>query len=362
MEYAVNKKDNGIKAMRALMTIVFLCFVYFFVHDYQNEILIVSQHILSGGKTHYQQTIGTLLFLAVLWLIQVGVVRLSRVTRRAYWLTFVPSLALLAAISGLRIGEGGSYSWGPWPWLLPVTLLVDAWLLWVARQLQPYEGEVDSKRILTPVLWQNLLAMLLMTLAVCGMCAASRLAHYQAKMEWLISQGNYKEALEVGSNSLETDTTLTMLRVYALAQEGQLGDALFSYPLAGGSESMSPDCRNVHLLLLDKRLLRRQISKPKVNREYKLCAQLLDRNIDGFVSLLSKDYASVRSFPRYYKEALYLYNHLRSHPLICYKDNVLDADFGDYHALARNYPSSVERKNALHDYFGNTYWFYYQYR
>ena len=65
--------------------------------------------------------------------------------------------------------------------------------------------------------------------------------------------------------------------------------------------------------------------------------------------------------PRHYKEALVLYAHRRTVPVIVYKDGVMDADFQDYQALEHKYTNPIEKQTALHDTYGNTYWYYYQY-
>jgi hypothetical protein len=39
----------------------------------------------------------------------------------------------------------------------------------------------------------------------------------------------------------------------------------------------------------------------------------------------------------------------------------MDADFADYQTLERKYKNITERKNAIKETFGTTYWYYWQY-
>lgn len=49
---------NGTVAVKAISAVLFLVFVFCYLYFYQADILAVSQHVLSGGKTSYEPTIG----------------------------------------------------------------------------------------------------------------------------------------------------------------------------------------------------------------------------------------------------------------------------------------------------------------
>ena len=129
LEYAMSNKNNGNRLIKVACTIVFLLFSFCYVNYYQDDVLLISQHILSGGQTHYVKSIGSPLIVAVLWLLQIVACRLSGVNKRAYWLTFMPSFVLLAAITDVRCISVTDCSWGPWCWLLPVMWLLAGLLL-----------------------------------------------------------------------------------------------------------------------------------------------------------------------------------------------------------------------------------------
>lgn len=96
--------------------------------------------------------------------------------------------------------------------------------------------------------------------------------------------------------------------------------------------------------------------------DYMLTKFLLDKDIDGFAKRIRKCYQLDSAYvPKHFREALVLYTHMRGNPSVVYHDNVMDADFQDYQALAKSFADSVMRANALRDTYGNTYWYYYQY-
>ena len=64
----------------------------------------------------------------------------------------------------------------------------------------------------------------------------------------------------MGEKSDDADSSLTMLRVYALSRSKQLGDRLFEYPLAGGSDALLPDDQNVRCLFFPESNILRNLS------------------------------------------------------------------------------------------------------
>ena len=93
--------------------------------------------------------------------------------------------------------------------------------------------------------------------------------------------------------------------------------------------------------------------------DYLLCGYLLQGKLDAFAHAIGRYYAITASLPKHYREALVLYNHLRSAPFVLYHDNVVDADFADFQTIMHNNPDPKKQLTALRDTFGNTYWMYY---
>ncbi len=161
---------------------------------------------------------------------------------------------------------------------------------------------------------------------------------YASRMEKLMAKGDYQAALEVGDESDKTNRRLMQLRIEALAHEHLLGERLFSYPIVGRGSSLV-----------------------KKGGDYALCGYLIDKRLDQFVELLPKYYTIDSRLPRYYREALIQYNHLRSHPKVAYHDNVLDTDYLDMQEIERKHKDMSARQMAVFRHYEGTYWYYYEY-
>ena len=187
-------------------------------------------------------------------------------------------------------------------------------------------------------LWQVTLTMAVLIFIIGIATDTTDVSRYASRMERLIAKGDYQGALEVGKSSDKTDHRLMMLRVEALAHEHELGERLFAYPIKGRSRKMASR-----------------------GGDYALCAYLIDKQLDQFVELLPKYYKVDDKLPRYYREALIQYNHLRSQPKIIYHDNVLETDYQDMQELERQYPNKKARQVAVFRQYEGTYWYYYAY-
>ena len=147
-----------------------------------------------------------------------------------------------------------------------------------------------------------------------------------------------------------------MLRIACLYRTGELGSRLFSYPLVGGSQSMYINGTSVKALMWQAPVwmygtspwMKKHRLKYRLSKEYELCALLLDKKLDEFVRKLVK-YHELTKLPTHYKEAILLYCHLRTHPIVEFHDNVMDADFSDYQSMERKYSNPVERQSVLRD-------------
>ncbi len=159
-------------------------------------------------------------------------------------------------------------------------------------------GKPHSSGWLSKYMWLNLFQMVAMIVVMSFVASNDRLFHERMKMERLMKQKNYAEALKVGRKSLQTDSSLTMLRIACLHHTGELADKLFSYPLVGGSKAMLPDSVTVKSLMWrSHRWMHEPTDSMKMQHlvyrkpeDYKLCALLLDKKLDQFVVALCKHY------------------------------------------------------------------------
>lgn len=362
----MKKKRNSTLKVRLVCAIVFILFSYLYLSCYQADLLAMAQHVLSGGLTVYSYTWAPIVATIVLYLLQLGVYGLTHVTKRFHGLTYFPSMLVLALITDIPADMDKSQSLGVWAWLIPLLLLLYVGVMAVIKQLEPYEPEVHAHHWLSRWSWFSLFQQVVMMLLVVLVSNGNQVFHARMKMERLMVEGKYQDALHVGKELLETDSSLTMLRVACLHRTDKMGDRLFAYPLVGGSKAMIPDSVTVKALVWKspRWMHPAWIGKRgyKIPVDYRLCGMLLDKNLDKFVVEVQNKYnVTSSSLPRHYKEALMLYTHRRANPKLIYRNPVMEADFQDYQALEHKYANPAEKQAALRDTYGNTYWYYYQY-
>lgn len=375
------QRKDGTLAMRILCAVFFLIFTTLYLFRYQPDILAVTQHVLSGGATHYNSVIGTVLITLVLWLLQLAIYGWTGLSHRAHALTYLPSLLLLAVLTDISPNlTVGSYL-GCWVWLFPLLLIVYAGVVWIFRQLEPMEPTPFSVGVFSRVTWINMLLMCVMALIVCSIGCSDTVFHCRMRMESYMLRGDYKVAVNVGKDLERTDSSLTMLRILALSKTGSLPERLFEFPLTGGSRAMLPNRSSVRLLMLPEDsvystfgvVLKEKLSpmtylryvnkSPKyasrVSRDWQLCGFLLDRNLDAFVRTLPCYYDIRKPLPKAYREALILYNHLRKKPRVLYKESVMDADYDDFKKAFYSSDNLWTRRANVKGNFGKSYWYYY---
>ena len=371
---------NSTKVIRLSCAILFIVFTFVYLYYYQADILAVAQHILSSGRTQYDRKIGAVLITIVLYLLHIGIASVIKTGKIGYSLTFFPSLLVLAFITDIGTKSTNQICFGVSGWVFLLLSVVYGMLLWAYSRLKTL-SESSSNILFNRFVWSDFLMMFLMFFMVGTVSSHNEVFHYRAHMEQSLLDNGYNEALATGRNTLQTDFSLTMLRVFALSKKGTLGEYLFEYPLIGGSKAMLP-YNNVGTFMLPEAMIYRNVGvvlkqklspleyleyiekhhlAKKAAADYLLCGYLLDKKLDAFVNNISKYYDIKGSLPKHYREALILYTHLRSNPKIVYHSNVMDTDFQDFQDLNRKYPKRAERVNAVRDIYGKTYWYYYLY-
>lgn len=385
MNYNHPVKNKGTITLRVMCAVVFVLFSFAWLYFFQGDVMAVAQHVLSNGLTSYGRLLGAVLITAVLVLLQLAVCALTGLRKRFHALTYLPSMLMLALLSDLS--QSFTPEWGiAFRWWIPLVVLI-AWggLVMVARRIQTVEDD-RSFHLLSRPMWVNMLIMSLLMMGVAGIGNTNAVFHYRAQAENLLENDNFDGALRVGVKSLETDGSLQMLRMYALARKDSLGECLFNYPMAVGSRGMLPTDGSSEFLIYPADSLYRFLGARPANRmkpmryvelvlerdtlpdksasavaDYLLCGYLLDRQLDQFAQEIGNYYEVDEHLPRNYREALILYTHLRSNPVLVYHDAVMDENYENLLELEQAYPDEAERKGKVAKMYGKTYWYYYKY-
>lgn len=371
---------------RVVCTFVFTLFTFFYLYYFQADLLTVMQHVFSKGQTHYEHFIGAVLITVVLVLVQIGVVNMVRRTGVMWALTFFPSALCLTVLTDARLQPiDGLIGFGSWIYVAPALLVLYGLALWGCYASGLTKNVAEQMKGCARQLWVNMLVLFAIILIVCFGGNTNRTYHARIHAEQCLAENDADGALDVMKSVSCSDENLTMLTAYALSRKNVLAENLFEYRLKGGSHVLMPDGRAIKFEILPDssfyarlggwyvqrmstmKYLDYQRRHNRMNRmavDYLLCGYLMDGNLDAFAANIGKYYTVNDSvqLPKHYREALTLYTHLHSAPRIIYKNNVMDADFQDYQKLENSVADNVEKRNALRDTYGNTYWFYYQYR
>ena len=379
-------KLQGNSIVRWTCAIAFLLFAFLWLFRFQADVLAAMQYVMSDGRTQYHPLVGAVVITLLLQLVQLLVYRFAfRLTNRGHALTYFPSMLILALISAVNTDIAESYSWGFW-WVL-IFLALAAWVgvCMVVHYVQNVEPDRNVTDFFSRPMWINMLVLFFMMIGVAAIGNTNAVFHYRMHAETCLLQGDYKGALDTGWESLESDANLQMIRMYAMAQRGELGDRLFHYPIVGNSNVMLPTSGETSFVrypvdslyhvfgakparrMLPNTYLKLLADRSSLAKDYLLCGLLIDRRLDAFVTSLQQFYAvgdslNADRLPKHYREALTLYCHSRRHPVLLYRNAVMEEDYRNLQELERKYPDDTERKGKVEDWYGNTYWYYYKYK
>jgi len=371
-----------------MCAIVFLLFSFSYLYFFQADILAVAQHVLSKGMTHYNPLVGALIITSALYLFQLLVYAFLRLRKRSHALTYVPSMLLLAMITDVSSDIDRHFSMGAWWWVFPLVIVAWLPLALLARALRNIEPDIEQMSLFSRAMWINMLVMCFLIICVVSIGNTNAVFHYRMRVESALLTGDYQRALKVGKKSLETDADLQMIRMYALSRTGEMAERLFEYPVAGNSSTMLPVEGKSHFSMYPvdslykylgarpgnpmttarylELMLRRDSIGDKRIVDYQLCGLLLDKRIDDFVCALRQHYAvddtlNIDHLPKHYREAMSLYTHLRSKPVVVYHNSVMDEDWRNLQELEAMYSDFTERKGKVEEHYRGTYWYYYEY-
>lgn len=388
MNYNHFNKNSSTVAIRLMCAIVFLSFSFVWLYCFQADVLAAAQHVLSKGLTTYKPFVGAILITLVLQSLQLIVYALTRLRKRSHALTYLPSMLALAVITDVDSDVDGQYTLGPLWWILPIVIALWLLLVFVARMLQSVEPDAEPKGLFSRAMWINMLTMALLIIIVVALSNSNAVFHYRMRAEARLLSGDYEGALQMGAKSLESDADLQMIRMYALSRTGELGERLFAYPVSGHSEAMLPvEGKSKFVMYPSDSLYKFLGARPKGEMttarylelmqrrdstvdhriaDYELCGLLIDKRIDDFVCQLRRYYSEgdtldIDRLPRHYREAMTLYTHLRSRPVVVYYNSVMDEDWKNLQELEAQYPDLTERKGRVEEQYHDTYWYYYEY-
>ena len=302
----------------------------------------------------------------------------------------IVAYALVAWLATAGVGMAFTTVWHQI--LLAVGGLVLAWLLMAT------DKHLRHRACITPqtfgVNFQFFaLQMLLLCLYVGVGNGVTDLQHYELRTAQALQSKHPKHAYKVGDKSYATSHRLFAMRCYLMATTHKkgLGDEIFSQMVpAGGADNLLLPNDNYQQLLFPASELEmllgsrrhanegalaylhrcawlsafRGEDKHTAAADYYLCALLLDRKLDLFAKEIACYYpaeVAQSKLPRYFAQALILYQRTRTQPNVLYTDSSIEANYRDYTDMADSIPNRTIRSNMLRYSYGETYWWWYSY-
>lgn len=303
----------------------------------------------------------------------------------------IVAYAIVAWLATAGVGMAFTTVWHQT--LLAAGGLVLAWLLMITDKRLRHRSRITPQTF--GVNFQFFaVQMLLLCLYVGVGNGVTDLQHYELRTAQALQSKHPKRAYKVGDKSYATSHRLFAMRCYLMAttQKKGLGDEVFSQMVPdGGAASLLllPTDKYQQLLLPASKLEGLLGSRRHANEgalaylhrcawlsafkgdgkhtaaaDYYLCALLLERKLDLFAKEIVNYYpteVAQSKLPRYFAQALILYQRTRTQPNVFYTDSNIEANYRDYTDMADSIPDRTVRTNMLRYSYGETYWWWYSY-
>ena len=362
--------------------LLFSAFSITYLSVFQKDVMEALHYSLAQGKTVYAPWVSAIIITVVLLVFRWALNGLTSLKGLLKGLSYFPSCLLLGVLTdvGHNVYHGGGIA-EVWAWKLPLVLVIYvliAWFLgrtarlWLNPQIQ--DGYVINSNLLT------LLVFCVMTI---GIGNDNIHFHHELQVEEALRKQEYERALEVAGKTMDPSRNLTALRAYAMSRQGMMGESIFRYPQLYGAAGLLMDASNDKALRLNADSLSVYLGgKPVLGEtaldffrricheetgnyttlDYYLSALLLEKKLDEFVNEFDALYIVRDSIPLYYNQALFLYAkmHDRSTEEITNAD--LEALWEKYRTKQKELSGHRGEANWMRREFGDTYWWYYQYK
>ena len=361
------------------MRVLFAVFLFVYFFRFQSPLLELGQHQLSHGVTTYRPLISSLVLTGILMLVQHLVAKGFKFVESLYCFSYLPS-ALLAVLLTAFVPEMN---------LSVVIAIGVALLLFIIVALCTLKCnliDVHRNESYAKLFTVHSVGMIGVLMFIGIFSNSNDVLTYEVQTAHHINAGDYEKALEAGNQSLATSPRLSALRAYAMARtDTGLGDRFFAYPLSNATAEQllfAPEDTLQQILPPDSlyasfgvwrgqkepviRYFHRVIQRsdnPSA-KDYLLTALLLKKDLLQFAAELRRFYvvADSVSLPKYYEQALSIYDQETGRPLAFKNDSVVIEAYQKFLDEGAQYDDELIRKNQLRRKYGDTYWWYYHYK
>lgn len=197
MNYRKKKQEGSAITIRVVCAIVFILFSWCWLYYFQNDLLMMAQHVLSHGITHYNRLVGAVGITFVLYLLQHLIHKVTHLNKSFYALTYFPSMLALGMLTDIVPDPAGGithmFSW----WLIIVYLLLWGGCTYFFTKLQELDYD-PNPHILSRSMWMNLLIMVLLMVLTVSVGNTNAVFHYRMRAERCLLEGDVDGALAAG--------------------------------------------------------------------------------------------------------------------------------------------------------------------
>ncbi len=355
--------------------LIFAAFSFFYLLRFQADVLFYAQYSLSEGTVHFSPlflaAVVTLALLLLTCLLALTCLKNYSFLPAVFHL---PSALLLASICDVHIVETNlnDLFGTTWIWCAAITLIlvIGNFLQYKRRLKITYRSAWQAAAI-------NLFGMILILIVAVFAGNTHEGTHERLRCERCILAGDYEGVIRYVNRYAVNMPETAMMKAYAMAQTGQMGERFFEQNVMNGSESLFPIGDNILLMLSPTLIFEAVGGTPAkgmtgrkclellydcgditpVGREYLYVACLLDRDLDAFVKYYAHDAdTTAADIPKHYAEALEIYRH---RPTSMTDEDELASEYAAFSTLRNSRANKMIRENELRDLYGDTYWFYY---
>ena len=382
-----NEKENKNRRRTARIIAVasgllFSAFSFTYLSVFQKDVMEALHYSLAQGKTVYAPWMSAVLITVVLLVLRWAVNALVGLKGPLKALSYFPSCLLLGVLTdvGHNVYHGGGIS-DTWGWMLPLCLVLYGVLGWLLARAARLWLNPEM-----PDIWvvnSNFMTLLMLCFMTIGIGNTNVHFHHELQVEEALRKQDYGRALLVAEKTMDPSRNLTALRAYAMSRQGTMGEDLFRYPqlygaaglLMGTSDEkalrLNADSLSVYLgakpalgepaLTFFRRICEEE-SGNYTTLDYYLSALLLEKKLDEFVRAFDELYTVRDSIPYYYRQALFLDSKMHPSAVTDSADVTLEELWGKYQQKQQELSGQRGEANYMRREFGDTYWWYYQYK
>ena len=382
-----NEKENKNRRRTARIIAVasgllFSAFSFTYLSVFQKDVMEALHYSLAQGKTVYAPWMSAVLITVVLLVLRWAVNALVGLKGPLKALSYFPSCLLLGVLTdvGHNVYHGGGIS-DTWGWMLPLCLVLYGVLGWLLARAARLWLNPEM-----PDIWvvnSNFMTLLMLCFMTIGIGNTNVHFHHELQVEEALRKQDYGRALQVAEKTMDPSRNLTALRAYAMSRQGTMGEDLFRYPqlygaaglLMGTSDEkalrLNADRLSVYLgakpalgepaLTFFRRICEEE-SGNYTTLDYYLSALLLEKKLDEFVRAFDELYTVRDSIPYYYRQALFLDSKMHPSAVTDSADVALEELWGKYQQKQQELSGQRGEANYMRREFGDTYWWYYQYK